>query len=293
LCDAPTYFVFTGLVRTLGARCVGIPSDANGMRLEALEAELEAHAQRGELDRVKAIYVVSYFDNPRGVSLGRERRAGLVALAKRYSRTRRLYVIEDAAYRELRFGDEDHASLRAYDSAGDTVIYAGTFSKSFAPGVRVGFGIFPEALTQAVLDLKGNLDFGSPHFTQHLVSEALRLGVYEPHAALLRSVYARKAAAMLAALDEHVGRPGLCRYERPEGGLYVWVEVVSGLDTGLSGPLFASALEQGVLYVPGGYCFSHSGPQSRAFMRLSFGVQSEARIAEGIEKLARAITRCV
>jgi 2-aminoadipate transaminase len=291
LCDAPTYFVFLGILRTMGARAVGVSCDDAGMSVAALEAQLERCAQRGELDRVKAIYVMTYFDNPRSVSLQPERRAALVALAKRYSRTHPIYIIEDAAYRELHFAGKDHASLRAHDAAGDTVVYAGTFSKSFAPGVRVGFGIFPRALVDAVLGIKGNLDFGSPHLNQRLVSEVLRLGLYEPHVALLRAVYARKLSTMLRALDEHVGGTGLGRYNRPQGGLYVWVEVSSGMDTGFGGAVFERALEEGVLYVPGGYCFPEPTAHSHAYMRLSFGVQSEPRIAQGVESLARALRR--
>jgi 2-aminoadipate transaminase len=142
-----------------------------------------------------------------------------------------------------------------------------------------------------VLDLKGNLDFGSPHLNQRLVSEALRLGLYEPHVALLRAIYARKAASMLQALDEQLGSSGLCRYTRPDGGLYVWLEVLSGIDTGARGPLFTHALEEGVLYVPGAYCFAQPTPNSHAHMRLSFGVQSEQRIVRGIEKLSRALRK--
>jgi 2-aminoadipate transaminase len=289
LCDAPSYFVFLGLVRGLGAEVVGVASDDSGMSLPALEAELEERARRGVLERVKAIYVMSYFDNPRSVSLAAERRAGLVALAQRYSRRQPIYVIEDAAYRELNFARADQASVRAYDAAGETVVYAGTFSKSFSPGVRVGYGIFPRALARAVLALKVNIDFGSPHLNQRLVSEALRLGLFEPHVALLRALYARKLASMLAALDAHIGRPGLGRYTRPEGGLYVWVEARTGVSTGMDGPLFERALREGVMYVPGIYCFPQPDERSSAFMRLSFGVQSEERIALGIEKLARAL----
>jgi 2-aminoadipate transaminase len=170
LCDAPSYFVFLGVVRGLGAEVIGIASDESGMSLEALDAELASRAASGQLERVKAIYVMSYFDNPRSVSLAAERRAGLVALAQRYSRRQQIYVIEDAAYRELNFSRADTASLRAYDGAGETVVYAGTFSKSFSPGLRVGFGIFPRALARAVLALKVNIDFGSPHLNQRIVS---------------------------------------------------------------------------------------------------------------------------
>ncbi|MET0386861.1 MAG: PLP-dependent aminotransferase family protein [Polyangiales bacterium] len=295
LCDAPTYFVFTGLVQSVGAQCVGVASDEGGMRIDALERTLADYAARGELARVKAIYVMSYFDNPRGISLARERRAALVALAERYSREQRIYVIEDAAYRELRFEGDDLPSLRSLDVQGQSVIYAGTFSKSFSPGVRVGYGIFPRELGRIVLALKGYQDFGSPHFNQCLVSSAFSLGLYAPHVALLRDVYKRKAECTVRALDAELKPLGIGRYQRPMGGLYVWLELPTHIDTGPSGVLFARALELGVLYVPGEYCFpdgaQRAGSSARASLRLSFGAQSDARIAEGVALLARAISQ--
>jgi len=288
LCDAPTYFVFTSIVKGVAGRCIGIAADEHGMRLDALEAELARHAHDGQLHRIKAVYVMSYFDNPRGVSLSAQRRAELLALVERYSHNRPIYVIEDAAYRELRYEAPDLPSLFSYDKAQKFVIYTGTFSKSFAPGVRVGYGVFPPDLLQVMLALKGNLDFGSPYLNQRLVSHALSDGLYEPHVALLRSVYGRKAACMLDALEAELTPLGIAHWVRPRGGLYVWVELAAHLDTGEQGQLFARACELGVLYVPGEPCFPEGAVQ-RSCMRLSFGVQSEPRIAEGIAKLARAI----
>jgi 2-aminoadipate transaminase len=291
LCDAPSYFVFMGVVKNMGAVAVGVATDEHGMRMDALEAELARLAASGELSRVKAIYVVSYFDNPRSVSLAAERRGRVVELAQRYSRDHVLYVIEDAAYRELRYAGEDVPSIRSHDAAGEHVIYAGTFSKSFSPGLRVGYGVLPKTLLGAVIDIKGNFDFGSPHLNQRVLSEVMRLGLYDSHVVALREVYRKKLAAMLEALDEHLGRPGLARYLRPHGGLYVWVELAQGIDTGQHGALFARCVEEGVLYVPGAYFFSDVATAPASWMRLSFGVQNEERIAEGVRKLARAIER--
>ncbi len=291
LCDAPSYFVFMGVVKNMGARAVGIATDEHGMRMDDLEATLQRLSAEGQLSKVKAIYVVSYFDNPRSVSLAAERRPQLVALAKRYSQDHALYVIEDAAYRELRYAGDDVPSIRSHDPAGDHVIYAGTFSKSFSPGVRVGYGILPKALLGALIDIKGNFDFGSPHLNQRLLSEVLRLGLYEPHVEMLRQVYRGKLHAMLEALDTHLGQPGGARYLRPHGGMYVWVELAGGIDTGQAAPLFERCVTQGVLYVPGAYFFSDVATAPRSWMRLSFGVQSEERIAEGIAKLAHAVQR--
>lgn len=290
LCDAPTYFVFTGVLRALGARAIGIASDGEGMRIDALTEELARLRAAGEHGRVKAIYVMSYFDNPRSVSLSRPRRSELVRVARDHDPP--LYVIEDAAYRELRYRGDDLPSLLSEPGAAEHVIYAGTFSKSFSPGVRVGFGFLPEPLVAPVLSLKDNLDFGSPHLNQRIVSEAMRLGSYEPHVAALRAMYARKCASMVAALERELG--SAARFTRPDGGLYVWLELAPelALDTGGRSRLFELALEEGVLFVPGEYCFPDANvTPSRSAMRLSFGVQSEARIALGIERLARAVAR--
>lgn len=288
VCDAPSYFVFTGLVESVGGRCLSVAADEEGMRIDALEQLLESHAAAGTLERIKAIYVVSYYDNPRGVSLARSRRAALVALAERYSHTHRIYVIEDAAYRELRFSGPDQASVRAYDRSAETVIYAGTFSKTFSPGLRVGYGVLPKALAPALSAIKGNIDFGSPYLNQCLLAEALKLGLYEPHVAQLRALYAQKAACMLEALDEHVASLGVCSYVRPGGGLYVWLSLPPQIETGPQSELYARSREAGVLYVPGEYCYP-SGERRTNSMRLSFGVQSEERIRLGIQKLAAAI----
>ena len=119
------------------------------------------------------------------------------------------------------------------------------------------------------------------------MSEVLRLGLYEPHVAMLRGLYARKRDAMCAAIDRELG--GAAFYERPDGGLYVWLRLAADVDSGPNGPLFARALEEGMLYVPGEYCFPEPARESRSCMRLSFGVQDEERIAVGIACLARAI----
>ncbi|HKU43948.1 MAG TPA: PLP-dependent aminotransferase family protein [Polyangiales bacterium] len=281
VCDAPTYFVFTGIVQQMGARTVGVETDAGGMRIDALEATLASLPR----ERVKAIYAMSYFDNPRSVSLSRERRAALVRLA----RERGLYVIEDAAYRELRYAGEDLPSLFSEPDADGCVVYTSTFSKSFSPGVRVGFGMLPQALCAPLAALKGNLDFGSPHLNQRLVSQALRLGLFDPHVAMLRARYAKKRDAMLAALDRELS--DVAEYVRPDGGLYVWVRLRDAIDTGPEGPLFERALQEGVLYVPGTYFFPERATGSERCMRLSFGVQSEERIAAGIQKLARCVKK--
>ena len=294
LCAAPTYFVFLGLLNSVGARAVGVAMDQDGMIPEALDDELARQKASGQLERVKAIYVTSYYENPSAVSLSLGRRGQVVELAKRYSLSAPIYVIDDAAYRELRYRGEDLPSLRVFDDDASTVIVAETFSKSFSPGVRVGWGVLPEELVPAVSSLKASIDFGSPNFNQHLMFEVLERGLFDPHVARLRREYAAKLAVMLAAMREFLGdMPGV-RWAEPSGGLYVWLELPAGLEAGPGGKLIEQALDEGVLYVPGEYCYPREGEAVRKDrVRLSFGVQSAANIRRGIEALGRAIRKAI
>jgi 2-aminoadipate transaminase len=290
LASAPTYFVFLGMLGNLGARCIAVASDEDGLIPESLEEAFRRLADGGELPRLKAVYVTSYFDNPSSITVAAKRRPQIVDAIKRHSANGPIYILEDTAYRELRYAGDDLPSLRAYDEEGDTVVSTGTFSKSFSPGIRVGWGILPRALVDPVLHQKGNVNFGSPNFNQHLMAKVIGLGLYEPHVAHLREVYRVKLAAMLSAADEHFGKIEGVRYERPNGGLYVWLQLPEHIDTGTQGKLFQRALEAGVIYVPGRYCYPNEGEPARDNMiRLSFGVQSAENIRRGVAALAGAI----
>jgi len=290
LCSSPSYFVYLGLLAGLGVRAEGIASDDAGMIPEALEETLARLGAAGELTRVKAIYLVPYFDNPGGVTMPLERRASVVDIAKRWSRRGKIHVISDEAYRELRCWGDDIPSTRICDEEGDTVVVAGTFSKSFSPGIRVGWGILPRHLAGPVNDQKGNVDFGSPNFNQHLMAKLLEMGLFQPHVERICDEYRRKLTAMLEAADRYLAPLEGVQWFKPAGGLYVWVRLPEHIETGMNGKLFDTAMREGVFYVPGEYCYPTAGePVSRCAMRLSFGVQSCEKIREGVEKLARAI----
>lgn len=290
LCAAPTYLVFLGTIANLGARTWSIETDDWGMIPEALEGTLQQLFRVGDLPRVKAIYLVPYSDNPSGITMPAERVQRIVEIAKQWSHRTRIHVIADEAYRELRYSGEDVPSAIEFDDDGETVIVAGTFSKSFSPGVRVGWGILPEHLVGPVCAQKGNIDFGSPNLNQHLMAEVLRRGLFEQHVEKLRASYHPKLDAMLAAADEFLGPLEGVTWRRPTGGLYVWATLPPEIDTGPAGDLCDRSIAEGVLYVPGQYCYPGEGqPVAKNTMRLSFGVQSCERIREGIAALARAI----
>ncbi|HBH53242.1 MAG TPA: PLP-dependent aminotransferase family protein [Planctomycetaceae bacterium] len=293
LVAAPTYFAYLGTLEGLGARIVPIETDADGMRLESLERVLTELDRQGELSRVRFVYSVSYYENPSGISLSAERRKGLVDLARRWSRAHRIFVLEDAAYRELRYDGPELPSLWSCDPSRQHVIYAQTFSKSFSPGVRVGCGILPDELVRAVCDRKGNEDFGSSNFSQHLLTEVFDRGLYRPHVSLVQQACRAKRDTMLAAAQRHFGDLPVVTWVRPHGGLYVWMSLPKEVATGFDSRLFQVAVkEEQVMYVPGELCYA--GPpegRRRNEMRLSFGVQDATGLEEGMRRLANAVRR--
>jgi len=290
ICAAPSYFVFLGMVANLGVRSVGVAVDENGILPDALDETFRRLEAAGELPRVKAVYITTYFDNPSSVTLSADRRPKIVELVRRWSKHHHLYLLEDAAYRELRYHGDDLPSMRAFDPDGETVVVTQTFSKSYSPGIRVGWGLLPKRLLDPVLDQKGNIDFGSPNFAQHIMYTVLKRGLFEPHVQRLRAAYDEKLQAMLQSADEFLGHiPGVS-WIKPTGGLYVWLTLPADIDTSPGAPLLKRAQELGVLYVPGVYCYPTEGePAHRNTIRLSFGVQSPNRIRQGMQLLGQAI----
>ena len=294
LCAAPTYFVYLGTLANLGACSYGVAVDEYGMVPDALEAAFQYLEHIGQLDRVKAIYLVPYFDNPCGMTMPLERRAEIVDLAKRWSSHHRIHVIADEVYRDLRFTGPNVPSTATVDEEGDTVIVTSSFSKSFSPGMRVGWGILPKHLVAPACDQKGNIDFGSPNLNQHLMAHILEQGLFDGHVETICNSYQQKLSAMLQALDQHVAGLAGVRWRQPLGGLYVWLALPEGVNANIGAPLFEAAIDEGVLYVPGSFCYPTAGePVCTNRLRLSFGVQTPEKISQGVALLAQAIRAVV
>ncbi len=291
LVAAPTYFVYIGVLQAAGAEIIPVTADADGMRPDSLAAAFEQISAAGKLDRVRLVYVVSDFDNPSGVSVSAERRPELLKIVQKYSTEGRIFLLEDCAYRELRYDGDPIPSIWSLDKTRETVILAQTFSKSFSPGIRVGMGVLPTCLVKAVTDLKGNEDFGSAHLNQHIVAYAIRSGEYAEHVRTVCESYRRKRDAMVATVEqEFAGLPGVSWFT-PQGGMYVWMRLPDHIHTGFDSELFQRATQvDKVMYVPGELCYPADWcNRPRCEMRLSFGVQNVAGIESGICRLASAV----
>jgi 2-aminoadipate transaminase len=288
--EAPSYFVYQGTLNSLGVRTLSVPMDEEGMNTDALEELLVRLDRQGELDQLRMIYVCDYFQNPSGLTLSLPRRRHLLELAKRFSRRRRIFVLEDAAYRELRYGGPDIPSIKSFDSTNSQVILAMTFSKPCAPGLKTGYGFLPHELVNPLLRLKGNHDFGSNNLTQHLLDRLLATGAYDRHVTTLRNVYRAKRDALLEALTHEFRSWPEVTWTCPQGGLYVWLSFPRDIDTGTESSLMRAALREGVLYVPGQFCYvnGENGPVPTWEARLSFGVAPVEQIGEAVRRLGRA-----
>ncbi len=293
LVEDPTYFVYLGILQSRGLQSRGIRMTEQGIDLEHLAATLERLKQSGEIRQLKMLYLVSYYQNPTGVTTSFAKKAGALKLLRQYEKAagHPIYLLEDAAYRELRFTGDDVKSALAVKGFSNRVIYAGTYSKPFATGTRVGFGILPEPVYTAVIRIKGNHDFGTSNLLQQLLVRAISSGRYEHHLTALRQRYARKASCMLSALKQYF--PTEVKWWEPQGGLYFWARLPGTMRSGVKSKLFQTAVARDVLYVPGELCFANDPTRRKPDheMRLSFGGGSEENIRIGIERLGSVLRK--
>jgi 2-aminoadipate transaminase len=292
LVEDPTYFVYLAILESHGVQARGVKLDSDGLNLTALEATLEKLKAEGRLPQVKMLYIVSYFQNPSGVTTTFEKKQAMLRLLKRYEKSagHPIYLLEDAAYRDLRFEGDDQASALAATSNNPRTIYAGTFSKPYATGIRVGYGLMPAPLAEVVARIKGNHDFGTSNLLQQILLGALRTRLYHQHVKVLQERYRLKAGIMAEAITRHF--PGNVRWSPANGGLYVWAGL-PGVSAGRESLVFKQALKQDVLYVPGELCYADdpSRPKPTHEMRISFGGALETNIREGIKRLGTVLKR--
>lgn len=268
--EGPTYLGALMAFERYEAEIEAIAMDEDGLVVEALEERLE-----GGL-RPKLLYVIPEFQNPTGRTLPLARRTALVELCRRHG----VLILEDVAYRELSFGGDPPPSL--WSLAPDVVVQAGTFSKLFAPGVRMGWATGPREVIAQLAAAKQTTDQCSGALGQKLVEAYGRGGHFARRLPAARELYGSHWRAMDRALRDHM--PAGCTWSSPAGGFFSWLRVPEAIDTVALRPL---ALEGGVSYVPGAPFYAGDG--GRDELRLSFSYLSQQELATAVERLAAVI----
>jgi 2-aminoadipate transaminase len=279
--ERPTYLGALQAWNAYQAEYIGIGMDDDGMRIEDLENALRSGP--------KFLYALPNFQNPSGVTLSLSRRKQLVKLADQWG----VPIVEDDPYGQLRFNGDHLPSLTVLDGQErdgnqytGNVIYLSTFSKTLAPGIRLGWIVAPVEVISKLVQAKQGSDLHSSTFVQMVAYEVARNGFLDRHVRHIRAVYRVRRDAILAALKRHMP-PGV-RWTEPEGGLFIWVTVPEGLDTWA---LLHEAVEQKVAFVPGTPFYDDGSGKNT--MRLNFSNATPEQIEEGIGRLGRTVARAL
>lgn len=302
LCEAPTYLGALQAWAAYGARYVTVPTDDDGMQVEPIEPILKKR-------KIKFIYALPNFQNPGGTTISLPRREKLVRLADRYH----IPIIEDDPYGELRFEGEHLAPLVVLDEQRQirkrkdchefdcgNVIYTSTFSKTLAPGLRLGWIVAPREVIVRLVQAKQGVDLHSSTFDQYVAYETLQpAGFLIDHVQKIRTIYKEHRNAMIAAMEKYF--PPGARWTYPQGGLFLWATLPEGID---ATALLPEAVANKVAFVPGAPFFPASienGRKTRGkrlpvghnTMRLNFSNAAPEEIELGIKRLGQVIARAI
>jgi 2-aminoadipate transaminase len=274
LTEGPSYVGALGTFASYEAQIVHVPMDDHGLIPEALEEAMTRLAAAGR--RVKFLYTVPSFHNPAGVTLDVGRRARILDICQRAE----LLVVEDNPYGLLGFDSEPLRALRADDAQG--VVYLGTFSKTIAPGLRVGWATAPPGIRDRLVLAAESAVLCHSSLAQLMVREYLRTQPWREQVKVFRELYRERRDAMLESLSAMM--PEDCRWTKPAGGFYVWLRLPPGID---SKAMLPRAISSRVAYVPGtGFYADGSGADH---LRLSYCFPEPDRIREGVRRLAEVV----
>jgi 2-aminoadipate transaminase len=270
LVEAPSYLAALQTFSTYEARFEAIETDEDGMRIDALERSLRER-------QPKLLYLIPNFQNPRGTTLSLDRRLRIAQLAAEYGVT----VLEDDPYAELRYRGAALPPIAGLDRAAQ-VIHLGTFSKTLAPGLRLGYLIADASTVRALTIAKQAVDLHTGSLAQRAVARLLQTFEYEAHLRRVRSLYAERLDAMLASLEHNF--PEGTTWTRPEGGMFVWMRLPAGLD---AGELLVDAMRERVAFVPGAPFYPDN--PCRETLRLNFSNRPPLLIGEGMARLGACV----
>jgi 2-aminoadipate transaminase len=266
LTENPTYLAAIQAFQAMEAKFVPVPTDEHGLVPEAIPDLIQQH-------RPKFLYTIPNFQNPTGVTLPGERRQKLAEIAA----THNLTILEDDPYGQLRYRGVDVPPVKHWDTAG-RVLYASTFSKIIAPGLRTGWVIAPPDVFSKLLMLKQASDLHTSSFDQRLAHAYLTQADAMAHVAKIRAAYGERFAVMDASLREQM--PAGFSWTHPEGGMFLWITGPDNVD-GLA--LLEKAIARKVAFVPGRDFFPGNGGKNH--LRLNFSNSTPERIREGIRRI--------
>ena len=281
LVEKPSYMGGLQVFKSYGADFIGVKLEDDGVSTEELEEKLEWLKSQDE--HYKFVYLVPDFQNPSGVTLSEEKRRKVIALSEQYN----VAIIEDSPYRQIRFEGKAPKMLYRLDKETnntDNIISLFTFSKTFAPGLRLGIILAHPQIIKKMEILKQSLDLCTSSLNQLIAADFLRTGFFEKHIEVIKKTYKLKKDTMIAALEKYM--PEGVTWTKPEGGLFLWVRLPEGMS---ADDMFHEALKENVAYVIGSAF--HCDGSGKNTMRLNFSYPTPEDIDEGIKRLATAVKK--
>lgn len=269
-CEIPSYINSLQVFQSAGMVLEGVPMDEEGLQYWNIRKE------KGNA-KSSLVYTIPTFHNPTGTLMSEERRRELY----RFCRENAMPIIEDDAYCELYHGEKPPKPIKSFDDSG-SVLYVGTASKSFAPGLRVGWIVGPEPIVERMGDVKMQVDYGASSLSQLVLNEALQNGSYDRFLEDFRKKLTRRKAKMAEALEEHFKE--LARWNEPEGGYYIWLDFIKKVPVD---KLFRAALQNHLLLNTGNV-YHKSKDNS---LRLSFAYIEEEQIEPAIRLLSSVVKK--
>ena len=275
LLEAPTFVQSVEIFDLFQAKCVSVDMDDDGLLPEDLERKIRQF-------RPKMIYTNPTFQNPSGRTLSLERRKAVAELAAKYD----VLVLEDDPYRDIRYSGEDLFPIKHFDTT-DHVVMAGSFSKIFSPGSRLGYVVADAETIGHLVDVKAATNSHTSMLPQILCAEFFKRGYYPAHHKMICDLYRKRRDVMLQSIDRYF--PAGTKHSYPDGGLFTWVELPGGIDT--TALLRESTADPavGVAFVEGEGFFSDHDGRGKNCMRMSFGSTPEDLIEEGVRRLGGLI----
>ena len=270
ICEDPSFIGSLNTFRSYRQKLVGVPLEADGMNIEALEKALQ------ENPNTRFIYIIPNFQNPTGITTTMEKRRQVYDLAVKYG----VMIMEDNPYGDLRFDGQHVPSIKSIDTEG-IVVYCGSFSKLISPGMRVGYVIAPAQVVAKLVVAKQCSDVHTNIWSQMVCAGLLETLDMDNYIAGLCKVYQRKAKLMLSQMDQHFSSK--LNWTKPQGGLFIWCTLPEGAD--MLG-FCKNSVENRVAVVPGSAFTAIEGAPTQSF-RLNYSTPSDEKIIEGIELLGK------